>query len=158
MFREVEGWISGFQSVSQDCLFLSHWYRLECITENLAELLKDFSKLTRLRGKSFLFCAHCSFYVRGAHRDWCVFLSEWLHSSFLYSKGVGSLLWKSLLSEMMAFLYISRTTTQRKLPKKIGFSQFLPSSLCLYCLNLVIIGWAVCSPLLQQQDGGQGGK
>lgn len=54
---------------------------------NLAELLKDFSKLTQsqLRGKSFL----CSFYIRGleewlrAHGDWCVFLSyEWLHSCF----------------------------------------------------------------------------
>lgn len=60
----------------------------------------------------------------------------------LYSDSVGSLSWKSLLSEMMAFLYISRTTSQRKLPvdakKKIGSCQFLPSSLCSYCSNLVI--------------------
>lgn len=79
----------------------------------------------------------------------------------LYSNGVGSLSWKSLLSEMMAFLYISRTTSQRKLPVDAKKKWVPVSSFPVLCAHIVqiwwFIGWAVCGPFLQQQDGGQGG-
>lgn len=128
---------------------------------NLAELLKDFSKLTQsqLRGKSFL----CSFYVTGLEEwDWCVFLSyEWLHSCFctatvlVHCRGrVYYLRW------WLSFIFQELLPRENCLlmPKK----KLVPvSSFPVLCAHIVqiwwFIGWAVCGPFLQQQDGGQGG-